>query len=172
MGLHYKNGDRVSDSVGLLISILVRYPEVGTINFEPEHRTLRFTFLLSMQVMESELEIFRRQIISCLETFCFLHDKEFKLAHIDYSYCEDITLLEIKRDVNTLTSEEISLIITILRDYFAENLTTDSRETDYQEEIVVQEDIISKMLDSIRYANSQKRIMAFREEGKVLVFKK
>lgn len=48
------NNEQISDSVNLLISILIRYPEIGTIKFDPQHSCLIFKFMLSS--LPSELE--------------------------------------------------------------------------------------------------------------------
>ena len=57
LGFRYKsNRNNVTDSVGLLISILLRYPEVATINFDPDHHLLKFTFIYLQVLGNNELK--------------------------------------------------------------------------------------------------------------------
>ena len=37
------DGEKVSDSVNLLVSMLVRYPELGTLRFDSSNATLNLT---------------------------------------------------------------------------------------------------------------------------------
>jgi len=169
--LKYKNGENVSDSVGLLISMLVRYPEIGTINFDPETNNLKITFMMLKLIPEPVLEKFRANLLSCLETFHYLALQKAKTLDVKYSFCEDITLLEYKRDISSLTSEEISLTIALVRESFAEYLLTD-KETEIEEDQMFQEEQIGKMLENVRYTVPDKKLIAFREEGRVLIFNK
>ena len=86
MVLKYKNGENVSDGVGLLISMLVRYPEIGTINFDPETNNLKITFMMLKLIPEPILEQFRTTLLSCLETFHYLHVQKTKSLEVTYSF--------------------------------------------------------------------------------------
>lgn len=170
MVLQYRNGENVSDSMGLLISMLVMYPEIGTINFDPETNNIKITFIMLKIIPESVLEEFRKKILSCLETFHYLESQTTGFLDFNYCYCEDITLLEYKRDVQSLTSDEISLTIAMVRESFNEYLINDNEEV--EEEHLFEEELIGKMLESVRYTVPDKKLIAFREEGRVLIFNK
>ena len=172
MGLRYKNGDDVSDSVGLLISILVRYPEVGSIHFEPDKNVIKFSFFLLSLIPDSVVQIFKDRLSSCIKTFFYLHNSEYTVLSIEDFVYEGLTLLEIKRDVESLTSSELSLIVQVARDAFEQQLAADQNESLQEEDLLVQEELIGRMLDNVRYTVPDKRLIAFREEGRVLVFNK
>jgi phosphatidylglycerophosphatase A len=173
--LQYKNGENVSDSVGLLISMLVRYPEIGTINYDPETNNINITFIMLKLIQEQVLEKFRANLLSCLETFHYLEEEEPELLEVNYSFCEDITLLEYKRDVSSLTSEEISLTILAVKESFAEYLMNESdndNNAEIEDEFLQDEELIGQMLENVRYTVPGKKLIAFREEGRVLIFNK
>lgn len=173
--LRYKNGDNVSDSVELLISMLVKYPEIGTINFDPENNNIKITFIMLKLIGEQVLEKFRGTLLSCLKTFYYLEGKQPDSLEVNYSFCEDITLLEYIRDVSTLTSEEISLTIEAVKEGFAEYLLSDSGDDNNREvedELLEDDELIGKLLDNVRYAAADKKLIAFREEGRVMIFNK
>lgn len=172
MGLRYKYDGEISDSVGLLISILVRYPEVGTINYEPSSRILKFSFMLTSSLKEKDLEQFARRFIKSLSTYNLLENRVPRVISLKYSCFQQLTVLEVQRDVETLSQGEIGLIITLVRQEFNEALVAEAAENIQEEELLVQEEIIDHMLESIKGEVLQKKLIAFREEGRVLVFNK
>ncbi|KKM13101.1 hypothetical protein SY88_00665 [Clostridiales bacterium PH28_bin88] len=172
MGLKYKNGDEVSDSIGLLISILVRYPEVATINYEPQSHVLRFAFMSSRVLSDVEGKILGDNIISCLETFNFLEARQAQVIRLEHSRCDNVTVLEVQRDVETLTGEEIALIIALMHQEFPGELVADENDSLMEEDLLMQEELIGHMLENMKGAIPEKKLIAFREEGRVLVFNK
>jgi len=126
-------------------------------------------------IREQFLEEFRERLLSCLETFYYLEEEKPELLEVNYSFCEDITLLEYKRDVSTLTGEEISLMILAVRENFAQYLLNDSEDdnnTSVDEELLEDEGLIGRLLENVRYTVPGKKLIAFREEGRVLIFNK
>lgn len=172
MILQFRNGDEVPDSVGLLISMLVRYPEIGTINYDSETNSIKITFIMLKTIPEQDLEDFRKTLLSCLEAFHFLEQTKIELMDVNYSLCEDITILEYKRDVKSLTSKEISLTISVVRNSFPEYLMNENQPQVEEDQLLQEEEIIGKMLENIKYTVPDKKLIAFREEGRVLIFNK
>jgi len=172
VGLRYKNGDEVTDSIGLFISILVRYPEVGTIYYEPQSHLLRFAFTLSKILDRESWENFSQRIVSCLETYNYLEGRTHPIIHLSHSVYESITQIEIQRDVETLTSEEIAMLISLVHQNFSSILVTDENYTLLEEDLMLQEELIGHMLEGMKGAIPERKIIALREEGRVLVFNK
>ncbi|MBF7083049.1 hypothetical protein IT084_08675 [Desulfallas sp. Bu1-1] len=168
----YKDRDDVTDSVGLLISILVRYPEVSAINFDPWEQMLRFSFICSRVIDEQEFNNFKAYLLDSIQSFNYLEGKDAKFIDISHQVYDDLTLIEIKRDVATLVQEEIALVVQIFYQYWEGNLVSDFNETLIEEDLIIQEEIIEHMLESVKGSAEDKFLYAFREEGKVLVFNK
>jgi len=173
MKMRYKDGGEISNSVGLLISILVRYPEIGSIKFSPKSKVLKFNFILTKHFSDLEFENFQQHLVNSLEVYNILEGKKTiitELKKIDY---EKITLLEVERDVETLNQEEISLIIDLMREKFDSLLMADSNyDSLLDEELEMQEELIEHMLEDTKTSFQEKNLIGFREEGKVLVFNK
>lgn len=170
MGLKYKNGGDVSDSISLLISILVRYPEVASINYEPNSHVLRFTFMCTKEI--PEWDSFSSETISCLETYNFFENRKAKVIGLSHLKCDRLTMIEIRRDVHTLTAEEIALIISLMHNQFPQELISDENDFLLEEDLLVQEELICHMLEIIKDEAPSQKIIAFREDGRVLVFNK
>jgi len=173
MRMRYKDGEEISNSVGLLISILVRYPEIGSINFSPRSKVLKFNFILTQHLADVEFNNFHDQLVNSLDVYNMLEGKKTIIAELKKIEYEKITLLEIERDVETLNQEEISLIISLMRDKFGGLLATDGDcDSFLEEELEMQEELIQHMLEDTKTSFPEKNLIGFREEGKVLVFNK
>jgi hypothetical protein len=174
MHLQYKSSpqEEVSDSIGLLISILVRYPEVGTINYDPLKQQLKFTFIFSCVLDDKELVNFKKTMVDSIDTYNFLEDRTPDFIDVNSYLCENFTMLEVTRDVGTLTQEELSLTIELVHLGFSHSLVTEKNEAVLEEDLIMQEELIEHMLENIRVSTPEKNLIAFREEGRVLVFNK
>lgn len=172
MGLTYQGKEGISDSVGLLISILVRYPEVATINFDPDQQVLKFNFIVSRVLEPAEMEVLSRQLLDSIEVFNKLENKTTRLSLIGSQECDCFTMIEIQRDVETLVREEIALIVALFRQNLENTLVLDENDSLYEEDLLIQEEIIEHMLESVKGCAGDKKLFAFREEGRVLVFNK
>ena len=173
MGLNYKcGGGELTDSVGLLISILVRYPEVSTINFSPEKQLLKFTFIFSRVLGDNELAGLKGRLMDSIEVYNLLEGKETLQVDINHNVCDNLTMIEVQRDVHSLAQEEITLIVELFRQHLNSNLVTEENDRLIEEDIVAQEEMIEHMLQCMKGSAENKYLFAFREEGKVLVFNK
>ncbi|MDD2442947.1 MAG: hypothetical protein PHS52_00390 [Desulfotomaculaceae bacterium] len=172
MGVRYKGKGDQKDSVGLLISILVRYPEVATINYNPENQLFKFTFMYSQVLEDYQLDSLKEKITSSIEVYNLLEGREVRLISLNHQVCDNLTLIEVQRDIDTLAQEEIKLIVELFQQYLNKKLVTEENRRLIEEEQIYQEEMIEHMLDSIRGSIEGKYLFAFREEGKVLVFNK
>jgi hypothetical protein len=173
LGFRYKgNRNNVTDSVGLLISILLRYPEVATINFDPDHHLLKFTFIYLQVLGNNELKTIKEKLLDSIEVYNHLEGKETRFVSLTHQVCGNLTLLEVQRDVDTLAQEEITLIVELFRQHLNTNLVTEDNEQLIEEDLLAQEEMIDHMLEIIKDSTEDKCLFAFREEGKVLVFNK
>ncbi|MDD3654189.1 MAG: hypothetical protein PHO01_08415 [Desulfotomaculaceae bacterium] len=175
MIVHYKEtGDRndVTGSVGLLTSILVRYPEVATINFDPEKHLLKFTFIYSGVLEIKELDNLKEKLIESIEVYSLLKRKETSMVSLQSQVYDNLTVIEVQRDVDTLVQEEITLIVELFHLYLNNNLVTEEDEHYFEEDLVAQEEVIVHMLAKMKNTSQDKYLFAFRQEGKVLVFDK
>jgi len=172
LSLKYKNGDNVSDSIGLLISILVRYPEVGTINFDPQSHELKLTFIIAGEFKKIEITKFTEELIDSINIYHHLERIKPQVLSLEWQNNDDYTILDLKRDVDTLSRDELSFIIELFEIHFNQVLVVDNNEQLWEEDLQMQEEIIGHMLENIKNGMPDKKLIAYREEGKVLVFNK
>lgn len=161
----------MSKSVSLLISILVRYPEVGSLHYDPQEQAMRFTFLLTRALSDEAFVQLEQRITGSLEALSYLEARPPRQLRLERSLLGDhLTMIEIQRDVGSLTQEEISLVISLMRSSFRHELIIDPGDSLYEDELALQDEMIEQMLEDLRGSRSDRRLVAFREEGRVMVF--
>jgi hypothetical protein len=172
LSLKYKNGDDVSDSVGLLISILVRYPEIGTINFDPQSHELKLTFIIAGTFNDQEINNFTKELTESVKVYHQLEKIKAKKLAIEWQTSDNYTVVDMKRDVDSLSRKELSFIIELFGIHFNQTLIAEVNEDIWEEDLTFQDEIIGNMLENIKSVMPDKKLIAYREEGKVLVFNK
>lgn len=172
LSVKYKNGDDVSDSIGLLISILVRYPEVGSINFDPLSHELRLTFILSGNLENNKIQETKQLIVDSVDTYHQLEKIRPQVFVFEWYNNDNYTIVDVKRDVDTLSRNEISFLMELFDAHFQNILIAENNEELWEEDLQIQEEMIGHMLEGIKNGMPDKKLIAYREEGKVLVFNK
>ena len=166
-----KEVDGSSASIGLLVSILVRYPEICTVSYTPDAKMLGFSFMVSRRLEDDEVEGFRSSVLDSISVYLdLLKFGETPTVEVCAVYLGSITQIQVTRDVATLTGDEISLLIGLIIDAFDDDLVTDRSEDLEEEEMIVQEEFIANLLVDLKETTQEKRLIGFREGGRVIVY--
>ncbi len=174
MALNFKIGEENSESAGLLISILMRYPEIGAISFNPDDHTMTLSFSCKKIIAEKDFLNKKDRLELCLDTYAYLEGKKSSVLAIQCLGTEEVSVLKIKYEVEVATKSEIALIINFLQQEFGDCLVRDLDKNEFlgEEDLLLQDEFIGHMLESFKYAIPVNKIIAFREEGRVHLFKK
>jgi hypothetical protein len=165
--LQFKDGVYVPDGVGLLISILWRYPEVSTIHYWQEQHAIKFIFML-MDV--DDISGLQQKLPEALSVFHKLENSKMSRCNVEFRQEECVCVLTITRDVDSMTQSEVSLIVELVKQEFNDSLIIDQIYLP-EEEILYQEELIEQLLATILSGDIDKNVVAVRAEGKVLVYK-
>lgn len=170
----YAADDGTANGVSLLISILVRYPEIATVNFVPQGKVLKFTFMVSRPISEDTWKAFRDGLRKSVEAYAALVHGMSPMLRVERRDYGEVSLIEISRDAATLTQEEISLIIEFARAQLGSSLVTEgvTDEGTFDEDLVFQDEMIENMLEDLKETIQHRKLIGFREDGRVLVFNK
>lgn len=160
------------NSVGLLISILVRYPEVCTVKYQPEEQTLRFTFMVSELLSPERFTAFAELLKESLRTFASVTGRRMRVCLLEKTEFNGVALVEVHRDVESLSREEISLIACLTSQHFVGTVVKEAGEPLLEEDQAFQEEMIEHMLEDIRQSGVSRDLIGFREGGRVFVFNK
>lgn len=170
MTLLYETADNVADSVGLLISILVRYPEIGTVNFDPQTHGLKLTFIVSGTFGDKDIKMMTEKLLESINVYYELASINPQTFSIDWQKGDNCLVMALKRDVDTLSLEELSFLIELFGIQFNKSLISENNEEMFEEDVLQHEEIIIHMLENVKKNMPDKRLIAYREEGNVLVF--
>lgn len=169
-GIFWKEGEPFSNSMSLIAFLLMRYPEIGSVRFDPQEKTLQFSFVVTRSSPETELTAFRTQLLGSLRAITELQGREVGRTEVSHAIYEDLTFIEVTRGIHSLNQEEIALLIGLVQQTFGGSLLLDQDEGAQEEDILLQEEMIEHMLEDLKDSRQEKRLIGFREEGRVLVF--
>lgn len=167
-----------SEGVSFLTALLVRFPEVGSASLGPRGREVRLEFYLDSEVDPRRFEEF-------LATFGMSWDLFFDLLRvtpqqrriarvIDYPSEEtgseaNVEIVRITRDLETLTLEELSLVVNLIKDRFLATLI--EAEPIAPAEARYQEQVLLRSLDRLRSSPEVLGpLTGFRDDMRVLVY--
>ncbi len=166
------SNEHSSPSVGLLISVLVRYPEIVSLQYDHIDQALRFALMIAKRLPECRVEDTERRIVTSLDAYLALESRKPAILDVETEVYDEISVIQMRRDVATLTREEIWLVTEIVKELFPGELVSEHGEAWGDEDPAFQEEMIEEMLDNLRHSEQQKNLVAFREEGRVLVYNK
>lgn len=152
--------------VDLFVAVLVRFPQIGTINYDPEKKTLRLTFLLRQA--QHDFQDFVRRFESHLALFHNLRQEAFGVASVKKTETGEITAIEVIRDLASLSLSELNLIVELISDFYGEALVQEG--PDMAEEDEFEQNVLIEALLMSNAWRSLERLTGFRENGRVLVF--
>ena len=155
----------------LLASILVRYPEIGTLKMLPGSRCIRLGFFVNGVYGPGSLDRFFRHFRDSIDTLTYLTGVKPSLLDVCLSHRETVLVIELDRDIDTISLEEISLIATLVRDQFGADLLCGESSADV-EDSAWYEDLIQHMLEDIGEETFLHELIGFREGNRVLVYDK
>lgn len=166
-------GENAKNSVGLLVSILIRYPEPATLSLDPSSSTITFKFLVAMGITKRRFWALRRRIFESLKSFHYLNKIPMGLLKVNQVSFDGLTIVEVTRDMRSLTQQEITLVTELMKEDLGDSLVIDDTvRSSFEEEMSIQEELIEQMLDDVREVKGTANLIAVREEGRVLVFNK
>lgn len=169
-GVFWKEGEAFTNSMSLIVSLMVRYPEIATLSLNPEEKSLHFTFLINHPLSGEKFEQFKEKYFLSLQVMADLHQREMAIATVSHQTQDNLGFLEISRDIASITQEEISLLVNLVRESFGGDLLSDQEDGMGEEEQVFQEEMIDHMLEDLKDTRQEKRLIGIREEGRVMVF--
>ena len=159
------------DGVNLLASILVCYPEITTISYEPSEETVEITFALNQPMNEEEFAAttdFIGESIAAYQALQGIYD-----VGMDFSMelQGSMGFLHIKRELKSLTRGEVALLAALMREHFGDKLVLDTKNAQIDSASqAMQEEIIERILGNVQQSRLVDRLVGIREEDHVVVF--
>ena len=166
-----KNNKPNLDASRLLASILVVYPSVQAVSFDPKDSMLELSFALNGKFSQDQFEGFLKYVAESVEAYHQLENLGNATIELNVEGIYSTCFLNIRRDLATLTCGELSMITELAINYFGENLIEDfNNNVNDEEYIMAQEDYLEQMLGNIRQIRIENRIVGVRERERVVVY--
>jgi hypothetical protein len=158
-----------SPATHLLISMLIRYPEVSTLRYEPDKQLLIFTFLLQGEIDTSKQIACQQKFFSYYDA-CSDLDNKFRYRGVfSFRHFDDVTLVTYQQGLSNIRPGEIRLLISVLQEFFPGEVTLEPLLIDEQD-LDMQEELIDRLLNHKELLSEKQQIVAYRDGGKVFVY--
>ncbi|SDC50911.1 MULTISPECIES: hypothetical protein [unclassified Candidatus Frackibacter] len=161
-----------SESMELIISILIRYPQINKVNIDPENKELSFTFLVDSKLEKNRIEQFTTKLKKSLELFNRLAKIEPSHLKVDFDDYEVLTKVKVITSLLSLTKDKLSFFIQFFQSEFSNDLLVESIEPLPEDALTEQEETINSLLIKLDHKRMQQSLTGFRDGDKVLVFDK
>lgn len=166
------NNEQISDGVNLLISILIRHPEIATVSFTPPNKCITLKFMLSTSPSAFEFSTIKRLVTDSITAYHMLEGLSMEFFEMElYSY-DQVAIVSIIRDIKTISKDEISLITSLLQEHLKKYLIIDPHDSLSEEDLSRQEEVMEDMLENINYHSTMHPLIGIRENGRILIFNK
>lgn len=165
-----KAPDGVQNHVNLLVSILVRYPQIVTLELRPDEQALILSFMVRGELGARKIASLRRRLTEALDVFGAMTERPVGRLTIVWQGAEGYTLLEVRRSTESLTHSELSLIVGLLHDAFGSDLVWDGEPLAQADEREAHEALIDHVLAEVRTLCPQRHLVGYRTDGRVFVF--
>ena len=156
----------------LLISLLIRYPEIGSLRYLPDKRSLVLDFYIRpMQTAQFEPAAVEEKIKQHIVAYLALTGQKYEIVTTKWTELENVSRLTLERDLKSVSLSEVSLIVTLLAEALAGNLLVEKGPINDDEEMWFQgEMFVDGLLESMRRESPRQSLLGIREEGRVMVF--
>lgn len=166
-----KMRSKESPGTSLVVSFLIRYPELSSIGYSPETERLTFRIFLKGVVELTQQQEFCHYVETYLAA-CREFDPSFAdSGTISFeNFEEGATALCYAQQMKRLNLPEVRLFMELARQYY-EGMFGDGKHLSlHEEEAEAHEEAIEQILQHKNTIREEKPIVGYREGGRVFVF--
>jgi hypothetical protein len=159
----------IPDSVSFLAALLMRFPQLATVAFDPASGKLRLVMLLRRRIAAGAFVAFRQRVEDAVHVYFDLDRAGEPDIEIRRTSAKGLTRVEVVRTVDDLTCEEIEIIAKIAEERFGGDLIlaeTDNTDLDRYEH----EENLRYALEHARELRPSRPLVGLRERGRVLIY--
>ncbi len=160
-----------NSGIGLLFSLLTRHNEICSATYTPEDSSLSMAYLVCRKIGQDELAALRNRLVYSIEAIWEILRMPSGSKHeLQVDELGEYTRLTVVRDISSLSSEEIALIVGIIEEFFETGLLRDNQDDDYDG--LPSDEAINNMIIDVKTSTGEKNIIGYRDEGRIVVFDK
>jgi hypothetical protein len=140
------------------------------VTYCPDPANLKLTFLLRRPLGPRRFRSLKERIESSLDVYDRLEGGPPCRVSLRATTHGRVSVLEVRHDLARTAREGLALIVELIRAQLKDFLAVDVNAFPLEEDLATQEAAIEEMLDSLRESGTGRNLIAFCEEGRVLVF--
>lgn len=162
--------EETNDSVNLVISLLVRHPELSRVIIKPRSAAIAFFFIVRAVLDTAERARFERSVVEHTRALGALGRNGKADIAVRFSTGDDLTFVEIERDAKSIGRDEIAMIVGLVSQTFGERLVVNPPAEEGDDDMSVQEESVVTALDAVQRGRQRKGLVGFRDERRVLIY--
>lgn len=163
----FKKKDNNLELIGLLGTLLICFPPMSKVTLDVKERGFIMDFTLTEPPSDlDEFDEKRQFLMDSLQLYNQFEASTGGKCGISYSSCA----LHVFRDWDTLTMEEIALLVTLVCNKFEKTLQVDAVPVIDTDDLYLRQDAINPCILQLRQRNPQRNIVAIREDNRVMVY--
>ena len=164
--------EQVRPGVQLLASMLICFPEIEAVSYDPHEGWLTMDFVIREHVSTEEIKEFTALLAESIETYHVIEDGLASAMNLAYECHENLTILHISWKMDELSQMEMSLIVHLMTERFGAKLCIDPHGADAldSEFGFIQHETLERMLSAIHELPLRERLVGIRERDQVVVY--
>lgn len=164
--------EQMRPGVQLLASVLVCFPEIEAVSYEPRKALLTMDFIVRKQVEPAEIAAFAAFLTESIETYHVIEDSAASVMDFSYEQHDELTMLHLARRMDELSERELSLIVLLLKERFGDSLLVDPHGAEMldAEFRMIQHETLERMLMAVGEIPLRERLVGIRERDQVVVY--
>jgi hypothetical protein len=159
-----------SDDVGMVIALLVRFPEIATIVSHPGDGSLTLSFAVAEHLTRAAERVLRDRLGEHVRALMDHTGEHHDVLTVECESDRSTSFVRITRDVRTFTREELQLVVALLSERFGAALHRSPAEDDAYDDEGSSDELVDFAIEALRDPESQRSLVGFREEKRVLVY--
>jgi hypothetical protein len=160
-----------ADAVGLVVALLVRFPEIATIASHPGTGSIVLSFVVRGRLDRRERDLLREAISEHVRALLEMGGEQAGAPSVSCEAEGGMTFVRIARDARTFSREELAMMTAFFSDRFGEALIkSPMQDESADEDPVAVEELVDSAIEVLRDPSRQKSLVGFREEKRVLVY--
>jgi len=162
--------EETNDSVNLVISLLVRHPELSRVIIKPRSAAIAFFFIVRAVFDSDERSRFERSVIEHVRALRALGRSGKADVAVRFSTGDDLTFVEVERDAKSIRREEIAMLVGLVTQTFGERLVVNPPAEEGDDDMSMQEESVVSALDAVQRSRQRKGLVGFRDDRRVLIY--
>ncbi len=160
-----------SDEVGLIIALLVRFPQIATLVSHPADGTLVLSFAVRAKLERGVERKLRESVGEHVRALLALRRERPDALAVTVESDEGLVFVRVTRDARSFSREELLLLVALLSERFGADLVQSPPAADEAlDDDGNVDDLVEYAIEALREPAGKRSLVGFREEKRVLVY--